>query len=147
MAMKKREAIEAARKALAHSVRSGATKKGSVSPERASEPASGCIGTQLQPPEFDFSGWHFVALNGPFEDELLNDAGDAALRAPDGTHIGLAWSATGKLAQYFDFKSPSAPMLYVDVPAPVASWSGLRSYLEALAPALDADLLARQTRK
>src|ERR1700747_721839 len=105
MAMKKREAIEVVRKALAQRHRSGVSKKGSVSAERASESTSERVGTQLQPPEFDFSGWHFVALSGPFEDELVNDAGDAALRAPDGTHIGLAWTATGKLAHHFDFKS------------------------------------------
>ena len=135
--MKKRDAIEIVRKALANRPLSDAEKRSLQEHSYA----------RIRPPEFAFSGWHFVALSGPFDDEPLNDHGDAALRAPDGTHVGLAWTATGKLAHSFDFKSLLKPMLHVDIPAPVASWTELTAHLETLAPALDADLRAWHERK
>jgi hypothetical protein len=140
MAMKRHEALEAVRRALAQQRRSGAVKVGFVVPER--EPASALVPPEPRAPEFEFSGWQFFALTGAFEDEPLNDGGDATLRAPDGTYIGLVWGATGKLAHRFDFASMQMPVLYVDVPGAVASWAELRPHFEALAPALEAELRA-----
>ena len=137
--MKKHEALEAVRRALAQQRRSGAVNVGFVMPER-NEPASAALPPEPRAPEFEFSGWQFFALTGSFEDEPLNDGGDATLRAPDGTYIGLVWGATGKLAHRFDFASMHVPMLYVDVPGAVASWAELRPHFEELAPALEAEL-------
>jgi hypothetical protein len=142
MAMKKRDAVEAIRGALTKSLRSGAKKVGFVVPE----PGTSAPGAVPLPrtPDFEFSGWLFFALNGPFEDEPLNDGGDAKLRAPDGSYIGLVWKATGKLSHRFDFDSMYAPMLYVDVPDSVATFAELRPYFEALVPALEADMRGRK---
>ena len=84
--------------------------------------------------------WQFFTLDGRFGDEELNDGGDAKLRAPNGTLIGLVWTATGKLTHRFDFTPSFGPMLYVDVPAPIRAWSDLRAYFESLAPTLEAEL-------
>jgi hypothetical protein len=147
MAMKKHEAIEAVRRVLAQQRRSGATTVGLLAPKPTSEPTSPPVTPETRGPEFEFSGWQFFTITGPFEDEPLNDGGDATLRAPDGTYLGLVWGATGKLAHRFDFTATHIPMLYVDVPSAVASWAELRHHFEALAPALEGELRARETRK
>ena len=147
MAMKKRDTIDAVRRLLTESLRSGANKVGFV----VAPPVSGAAAEPPLPlprtPEFEFSGWQFFALDRHFEDEELNDGGDARLRAPDGTHIGLVWTATGKLTHRFDFSSMPMPMLYVDVPLAVSAWSELRPHFEALAPALEAELRSRAAQK
>jgi hypothetical protein len=71
--------------------------------------------------------------------------GEAILRLPNGTAIRLVWTATGRLAHRFDFTSPSEPILYVEVPAAVASLAELQPQFEALTPALAAELRAHAT--
>src|SRR5215831_2349003 len=71
--------------------------------------------------------------------------GEAPLRLPNGTAIRLVWAATGRLAHRFDFTSSSEPILYVEVPAAVASLAELQPYFGALTPALAAELRAHAT--
>jgi hypothetical protein len=71
--------------------------------------------------------------------------GEATLRLPNGTAIRLVWTATGRLAHRFDFTSPSEPILYMEVPAAVASLAELQPQFEALTPALAAELRAHAT--
>jgi hypothetical protein len=138
MAMKKHEALEAVRKALAQQRRFGDTPVAPLHTGPATPPPPTSAGIAPRTPDFEFCGWQFFALTSKFEDEPLEDGGDAKLRSPDGRWIGLAWSATGSLYHRFDLTNAQVPMLYVDVPASVAKLSDLRPYFEALVPALQA---------
>ncbi len=71
--------------------------------------------------------------------------GEATLRLPNGTAIQLVWAATGRVAHRFDFTSARDPILYMEVPAAVASLAELQPHFEALTPALAAELRAHAT--
>ena len=87
-------------------------------------------------PDFELAGWQFFALDRPLDDGL-DRGGDAKLRSPTGQFVGLVWDATGRSLFRFDFTPNFGPMLYVEVPQPVASYAELRAQLEALIPSID----------
>jgi hypothetical protein len=143
--MKKRDAINEVTRALTESLRSGANRVGFIVPSTTPDTrATSSSSPAPRDPDFEFVGWQFFALTGPFENEELNNGGDAKLRTPNGTFIGLVWTTTGKLAHRFDFTPLFGPMLYVDVPAPIRAWSDLRPYFESLVPLFEAELRERE---
>jgi hypothetical protein len=68
--------------------------------------------------------------------------GQAVLPLPNGPNIRLVWTAGWRQAHRFDFSTPGAPILYLDVATPVSSVGALRPSLEALIPAFAAELRA-----
>jgi len=75
----------------------------------------------------------------------LSIGGESTLRLPNRPAIRLVWAVTGRLAHRFDFTSPTEPILYLEVPAAVASLAVLQPHFEALAPALAAELRTHST--
>ena len=141
MAVKKRDAIEAVKQALStHRSRSGVVKIGFVGSDGSDPAPVSAASPAPRAPEFELAGWQFFSKTGLWEDEST-DGGDADFRAPDGTYIGLVWTATGKSKHQFDFTPGFGPMLYVDVPQTVATWQELRLQMEPLVAAIEAEYL------
>src|ERR1700722_2957055 len=132
MAMKNREAIDAIRNALTESLRSGASRVGVAAPQCASPTASKPDPAAQSTPEFEFSGWRFFPLDGPFDAKEPNGGGDAKLQAPDGTIVALVWTTTGKLSHRLDLSNTLGP-IHLEIPSPLKggqifalTWSRLR---------------------
>jgi hypothetical protein len=141
MAVKKRDAIEAVKQAISeHRGQSGVVKIGFVGSDGSAPAPVHAASPTRRTPEFEVGGWQFLAKTGLWEDEPT-DGGDADLRAPDGTHIGLVWTAAEQSGYHFDFTPSFGPMLYVDVAQPVTTWHELRLQIEPLVAAIEAEYL------
>ena len=134
--MKKRDVLQAFREAMAASQAGpGAKRIGFLSLSESAATQHQIPNSDPQLPEFEIADWQFFSKTGLWDDEPT-DGGDADFKTPEGKCVGVAWKASGVSKHQFDFTPKLWPMLYVDVPNSVRTWSELRLQFEPLMEAI-----------